>query len=89
MKSLDERLNDLPAYVWCEDNDCAERHFLVFSKDIYGKWTLGYVAWATGEGIVGLCAGGADSLEKAVTHMEEMLLVYNSAEPDEPLATNS
>lgn len=49
---LTEKLDKLPAYIYCAGTeDCehseAVKHYLNFSKDIKGQWSAGYCEYET------------------------------------------
>lgn len=50
--TFNEKLDKLPAYVYCDGTeDCehsdAVKHYLNFSKDIKGQWCVGYCEYET------------------------------------------
>jgi len=69
--TLEDKLHELPAYVHCDD--CGERHYLTFNKDIQGKWSIAYVEY---ESELGFHYGnGFETLEEAADFMLELLSI--------------
>jgi len=42
-------IEKLPAYIYCDD--CPEKHFLTFNRDIQGKWCIAYAEFVQGTAI--------------------------------------
>lgn len=58
-------MNDLPAYIYCDIEECGYKHYLSFNKDIQGNWSAGFVAYTDNgeEGVI--CRNGFITLEEA------------------------
>lgn len=64
------KLEDLPVYLYCEDPECTNKHFVSVNRDISGKYIIGYVEFDNYGCIGDLALNGSDTLEEAVTRMQ-------------------
>lgn len=62
-------IEELPAYLHCDD--CDERHYLSVNKDIQGKWSIGYVEYATHTAIH--TANSFETIDEAAKSLKEYL----------------
>lgn len=62
-------MDDLPAYINCDD--CGERHYLIFNRDIQGKWTTGYQEFVENTAIH--TGNGFETIDEAVEFLKKDL----------------
>lgn len=67
-------LQDLPVYLYCDIDECKDRHFVTVNRDVHGKYTIGYVEFTNHTAIGGLALNESDTLEEAVARMQAALV---------------
>jgi hypothetical protein len=74
---------DLPAYLYCDQESCDLKHYLTFNRDIQGKWNAAYVEYEAYEAIPGLISEGNGSTMEAATRLQGALVrrKHNAQEP--------
>lgn len=64
---------DLPVYLYCDDEQCSAKHFITVNRDIAGKYIIGYVEFENHTAIVGLALNESDTFSEAVARMDAAL----------------
>lgn len=64
---------DLPVYLYCDDEQCGLRHYITVNRDISGKYIIAYVEFKNNRAIAGLAFNGSDTFSEAVARMDAAL----------------
>lgn len=68
-------LEDLPHYVYCDVPNCEARHYLSVSRNIQGRWTIGYIDFDTS--MACLYVNDAETIGEAALRMQYSLERHN------------
>lgn len=71
-------VEDLPSYVYCDIENCGEKHFLQLNRDAQGKWSAGYVEYETY--MACLFINDAETMDEAATRLSYSLERHHYSE---------
>lgn len=69
---------ELPPYLYCDDTDCYEKHFLTLNQDIQGNWVIGYMEFIEGGCIAELAINNSVTIEEAIEKMKAAYKIWIS-----------
>lgn len=64
-----KELDNLPAYLYCDDPECWGRHYLTLNRDVHGRWTVAYVEYKDNRAISNLAFNDNKSIYEALARV--------------------